>query len=78
MRGKNKVGRTKSRKEKGEIMKRARIKPRVVKSQYSREASLLDGYNLVVEGGATTHFKTREAAAQYAASKGYKLVYSGR
>ena len=58
-------------------MIQARIKPHFSKSQYSN-STMLDGYDLVVEGGKTLHFTTREAAKQYAASKGYKLVYSGK
>ena len=54
-------------------MKRARIKAIYTKSQYSKEANMLDCYLLVVEGGENRHFRTREAAEQYAASHNYRL-----
>ena len=57
-------------------MLRARIRPRFARSQYSNAKSLVDGYDLIIEGKPALNFATREAAKKYAISKGYKLAYS--
>ncbi len=59
-------------------MTRARIVPNFVRSQYSKAQSLLDGFNLIIEGDVTRRFSTREAAETYASSHNLTLVYSGQ
>ena len=58
-------------------MKRARIVPKIVQSQYSQTPTLLDGFNLIIEGSITLHFPARGAAEAYASAHNITLAYSG-
>ena len=57
---------------------RARIVPNIVRSQYSQQPNMLDGFNLIIKDGRKLHFSSREAAIQYADDHNFKLVYTSR